>query len=52
LFTLRSDEHQSKQIVFNNIVNNGHSDMPDFIKKGETEGLLDLYLKGLGVITI
>ena len=52
LMSLRSDEHQSKQIVFNNIVNNGESKMPDFIKKGETEGLLDTYMKGLGVITI
>lgn len=52
LLTLRSDEHQSKQIVFNNIINTGHSAIPLNIKEGETSNLLKTYMTSMGLITI
>ena len=52
LLTLRSDEHQSKQEVFNNIINTGSSDMPKNIKQGATENLLDTYMTSMGLITL
>lgn len=52
LLTLRSDEHQSKQAVFNNIINTGHSEMPKFIKQGTTNNLLGTYMTSMGLITL
>jgi hypothetical protein len=50
--TLRSDEHHAKSTVVNNIINNGESNMPDYIRKGDTENLLDMYMTGMGLISI
>jgi len=52
LLTLRSDEHQSKQEVFNNIINTGHSEMPKFIKQGATNDLFGTYMTSMGLITL
>jgi hypothetical protein len=50
--SLRSDEHNNKSFVINNSINNGHREMPEEIKKGDTENLLDLYMTGMGLISI
>jgi hypothetical protein len=50
--TLRSDEHHAKSTVVNNIINTGESNMPEHIKKGDTENLLDMYMVGMGLISI
>lgn len=49
LTTLRSDEHFSKRSVINSIVNNSKANMPEKIKKGETQNMMEIYMKTMGL---
>lgn len=49
LYTLRSDDHQTKREVINNIIANGQSDMPKNIKQGTTSSIMKTITNCLGL---
>ncbi len=49
LLTLRSDDHKSKRIIINQIINDGKANIPRLSGKGGTSSLMKILMKGLGL---
>lgn len=49
LLTVRSDDHKSKRIVINDIINTGKANMPRMVGKGGTSNLMKIFMKGIGL---
>jgi len=53
LYSLRSDDHQTKRSVINTIVNNGSANLPKSAKagSGETTNMLNVFMNSMGLFT-
>ena len=49
LLTLRSDDHNSKRQVINNIISTGSSKIPTDVGGGATQDLLKTFITGMGL---